>query len=310
MKPTRKKLTGPRAGKRAERYFRKIIRKYAQSHAAPATDMKMFGEVLGYGRLCSTLLASDLNLRRKCAKYLGRALERMRKADPELKFQFWTFLHQRGHSSDRQPTIDLKFIRASVDKTLRKLGLDGIYVIEIQGLGNYSTHGEGRLVMTHAHALTWSHESLDLCSVEDRLNASDQWVNDLDAKPVKVDQVIDKEGELDYLSYYLFKPPYDVKMLETRSSGQRLKSTLKSYRPEFAARMLELQSQLEIGELVRACGEGKLVRREWWRRLSSWHRSREKWSGGKLPQYYFDDLWGRYRMKKKKKTYLPFTIIR
>lgn len=164
--------------------------------------------------------------------------------------------------------------------------------------------------MTHTHAVSWTRKILDLPKIEAELNANGLWHNDLGARPVRVTQVSDKPGELAYLAYYLFKPPYDVKMLEDRQRGPRLKSTEKGYKPEFAARLLEMLTQIELGELVRSSGEGKLVRREWHRRLSHWHRSREKWANGNLPSFYFDEFWDRYRNKKKKKEYQPFAILR
>ena len=118
------------------------------------------------------------------------------------------------------------------------------------------------------------------------------------------------ETDLRYLSYYLFKPPFDVKMLEQRERGPRFKSTLKGYRPEFAVRLLELLSQLDLRELVRSSCGGKHIRKEWCRRLNFWHRSRAEWSDGKLPGYYFDEFWDRYRVKRKRKIYNRFDIIR
>jgi hypothetical protein len=50
------------------------------------------------------------------------------------------------------------------------------------------------------------------------------WSHSCPVKPVT-----DASGELEYLAYYLFKPPYDVKMLEKRLRGERLKSTEKGY---------------------------------------------------------------------------------
>lgn len=310
MVGTGDKLSGRKAARRAERKFADKIREYAKSHSATASDVSMFRDALGYGRLCNTMLASDLPLRRKSTEFLGTALERLRSDNPDLSFRFWTLIHARGNTSDREPVVDLKFLRSLTDKTLRKLGLDGIYVVESQGIGNYPREGKGRTIMTHAHVIEWSTDPLDVAQVERELNEDSAWHNDLDADPVRVKVITDAPGELDYMAYYLFKPPYDVKMVEARARGDRLKSTEKGYKPEFAARLLELMTQLHISELVRAVGEGKLVRKEWQRRLTNWHRSRERWADGKLPGYYFDDFWDRYRGKKRKKAYNRYTIIR
>lgn len=296
--------------KEANAIFEKKIVKFAQSHNASNADRQLFKDALGLGRLSNSMLASDIHLRRKSYQFLSQALLRMKRERPHLKFWFWTFTHSRGHTSDRDPVIDLKFIKSSTDKVLRKASLDGIYVVEVQGLGNEPRNGKGRTLMTHSHALTWSTDRHDFSSLEAKLNRSKEWENGLGAPPVRVEAVEDGLEHLKYLSYYLFKPPFDVKMAEERKSGKRLKGTIKGYRPEFAARMLELLSQLEISSIVGACGEGKVVRQEWSRRLRNWHRSRERWASGKWPAYQFDDLWNRYRQKKKRASYKAFDIVR
>lgn len=308
---TNKKKPSPRkAAETAECKFADKIREYAKSHLASAADMSMFAEALGYGRLCNSMLASDLHLRRKSGQFLGQELERLRSENPELQFQFWTFTHERGNTSDRQPIIDLKFLRSLTDRTVRGLHLDGVHVTEVQGLGNHPRKGAGRTIMAHGHGVYWSSDPSDLAAVERTLNESDSWSNELGAAPIRIKPVIDAPGQLEQLGYYLFKPPYDVKMIESRARGERLKSTEKGYKPEFAARLLELLTQLDIRELLRTSGDGKYVRREWQRRLTNWHRSRERWADGKLPAYYFDDFWDRYRVKKKRRIYSPYTIIR
>lgn len=310
MAGNRKKLSRRKAAKRAERKFADKIRDYANSHSASEADIGMFKDALGYGRLCNTMLASDLRIRRKSAKFLGRALERLRSENQNLSFQFWTLVHERGNTSDRDPIVDQKFVRSLTDKTIRSYGLDGIYVIESQGIGNFPRNGKGRTIMTHGHVITWSADPPDIAKVERELNEDSAWHSGLGADSVRVKMIGDAQGELDYMAYYLFKPPYDVKMVEARAIGDRLKSTEKGYKPEFAARLLELLTQLDIRVLVRGVGGGKFVRKEWQRQLTYWHRSREKWAEGNLPAYYFDDFWDRYRTKKKKRAYSRYAIIR
>lgn len=307
---SRAKKSGKKKMREANAAFEEKILKFARSHNASDADRQQFRDALGMGRLSDSMLASDLHLRGKSRQFLSQALLRMKRERPDLEFWFWTFTHSRGLTSDRDPVIDLKFIKSSTDKVLRKAGLDGIYVVEVQGLGNEPRNGKGRTLMTHSHALTWSIDKPDLSSLEAKLNRSKEWENGLGAPPVRVEAVADGLEHLKYLSYYLFKPPFDVKMAEERKNGKRLKGTIKGYRPEFAARTLELLSQLEIGSIVGACGEGKSIRQEWSRRLRNWHRSREKWAPGKWPAYHFDDLWDRYRQKKKRASYQAFQIVR
>jgi hypothetical protein len=300
------------ASRETNHKFAVKIGMYAKSHGAPKVDMDMFGEALGYGSLTNTMLASDLQLRRKSTSFLGKALEALWHENPDLDFHFWTLIHERGHSSDREPVVDLKFLRGLADRTFRNYDLSGIYVVEAQGLGNRPAKGEqeGRTIMVHVHAITWSAGGFDMAAAENELNSNDAWQNGMGALPVRIKPIRQEPGELAYMAYYLFKPPYDAKMMGQRKRGERMKSTEKGYRPEFAARLLELLSQLELKELVRASGGGTAIRKQWLRRLTNWHRSRERWVEGRLPPYYFDSLWDRYRGKKKQKAYSRFLIIR
>jgi len=306
----REKKSAKQKMREGNRKFADKVREYAISHAAPEEDMAMFADMLGSGRHSSTMLASDLELRRKSSSFLGQALEALRFENPGLQFHFWTLIHARGNTSDREPKVELKFLRSLVDRTLRSCDLDGLYILETQGLGNHPRNGEGRTIMVHAHAITWSTARFDAARVERELSRSDAWRSGVGAPPVIIKPVGNEPGELAYIAYYLFKAPYDVKMLEKGPHGDRLRPTEKGYRPEFAVRLVELLSQLGLTELVRAIGRGKAIRTQWLRRLTNWHRSREKWVEGRLPPFYFDSFWDRYRVKKKQKTYCRFRIIR
>ena len=307
--PTKAALAHKKA-REAELKYRALIAKFVEIHKVSADDREIFRDLLGYGRLTDSLLASDLRLRRKGGKILGEILERFRAENPQLAFYFWTMTHTRGLTSDRYPKIELKFLRSIVDRTFRKLGVSGVYIVEIQGVGNYPREGKGRTIMVHVHAITWTSAVFDLAVVENDLNANGVWLNEMGAPPVIIKPVTDGQSELGYLCYYLFKPPYDVKMMEERAVGNRLKSTEKGYRPEFATRILEGLFQLDLKEIVRACHGGKPIYSEWKRRISFWHRSRAKWHSGKLTNYFLENFWDRYRSKKKRVKYLPFEFLR
>ena len=304
---------GPKAREKrheAAQKFKILIRKYIDKHKAPASDVSAFGDMLGYGRLTNTMLACDLPLRRRASKVLGEGLEKLRKSDDNLDFQFWTLLHERGNTSDREPIFDLKFLRSMADNLFRKLGLNSIYVIEFQGLGNHPQKGEGRTLMAHIHAITWSNAEFNPIATFSEIRRKKLWPCNLEAESIVIKPVPRRKGELEYLAYYLLKPPYEAKMLEERVKGARLKSTEKGYRPEFAARILEGLVQMELMELVRAHNGGKLIRQDWERRIKFWHRSRPQWKSGTLPAFVYNDVWDRYRQKKRKCHYAPYVIIR
>lgn len=311
MNDETKKQSAQRKTREAEKKFAALIRRHVVSHRMPDGDEQITLSLLGYGNLTNTMLASDLRSRRQSTKILGQTLEKLRDENPDLNFYFLTFTHDIGNTIDREPIIRLKALQKMVDKTLRKLKLHGISVVEIQGVGNFPAKGEGRLIMLHAHAIAWTNENFDADAAMDRIKLGTTWTNVLTKNAVDIKRVTDRAGHLQYVSYYSFKPPYDVKMVEERVAGQKFKSTEVGYRPDFAFRLLEIMCQLDINCLVRAVGDGVAIRREWKRRLTNWHRSRALWSG--IPSHNSWELeayWTKYRRRKKKIAYAEPVFIR
>lgn len=306
-----KKGQSPRnLSRSATRKFEKKILEYVRQHNIKGSDKKMFADLIGKGRISDSMLASDIILRRKAGAFFGRKLSHMSQERADLQFYFWTFTHDIGNTSDREPVIELKALRKLIDSLLAKEKLNMLYVIEVQGLGNHSYSGEGRLIMLHAHGVQWTDQPFDLDAMVRRWNGNGKWVNQINATPIHIKPIGPALADLRRVANYMFKPPFDVKMAEQRLGGLRLKASSKGYRPEFAARMLELLCQLELLELVRHAGDGKSLRADLARRLKHWHKSREKWEPGKLTRYHFDELWDRFRVKKKKVPYVQFVIRR
>ena len=296
--------------KAATKGFKKLVRKYCRSHKLPRSEMQKFADILGEGRVCDTILASDVQARAQCMAFLGSALERLKEKDKHLHFYFWTVITPKGQTSDRFPEIQLKAERSATDKLLRKYDQDGVYLVETQGLGNFPRKGQGRSILTAPHAISWSQSAINIDEIERHYAESPDWQNALGARPVAIKEVADEPGNLNYLAYYILKPPFEVKMLDGGNSKTRLKGTTKGYPPEFAVRLLEYHSQVELTELFRATSGGTSIRSNSLRRLRAWNMSREKWSRGRLPKFYYDDFWDTYRNKKRKVDYDKYRILR
>ena len=297
-------------GHEAKRKFGSIIARHVENHNLDEPDRIILRRLLGYGPLDNVMLASDTELRRMAGVFLAEALIRLKQETPDLHFSFWTFTNDRGNTSDREPTIDLRGLHSLVDQVFRRLKLPSFSVAELQGLGNHPRQGSGRTIMAHVHAITWSTRPLDCKGIMEGYNSTTVWRNSLGADPVNVRPITFTDGDLSHVAYYMLKPPYDVKMLEERKNGICLKSTEKGYKPEFAMRIFEGLSQLEISTIVRSTYDGVKLRTEWQRRLTYWHKSRIEWSNKKLVVVANEEFWGRIRSKKRRSTYLPYRIIR
>ena len=297
-------------GHKARKKFVKLIGRHVESHKLEEADRVVLRRMIGHGPLDNSLLASDAELRRVAGVFLGEALVKLKKAIPGLHFYFWTFINDRGNTSDRQPVVDLKGMHSLVDQVFRKHKLASFSVDEFQGLGNYPRLGKGRTIMNGVHAITWSHEQLECEAIMESLNASAVWTCALGADPVHIQPVGLTDGDLRYLSYYMFKSPYEVKMAQTREEGIRLKSTEKGNTPEFAMRLFEGLSQLEMSMIVRSTFDGAKLKADWLRRLTYWHKSRPEWSNDKLPAFDTEEFWRRIRSKKRKVEYGPYQFNR
>jgi hypothetical protein len=297
-------------GHEAKRKFGNIIARHVENHNLNEPDRIILRRLLGYGPLDNVMLGSDTELRRMAGVFLAEALIKLKQETPDLHFSFWTFTNDRGNTSDREPTIDLRGLHSMVDQVFRRLKLPSFSVAELQGLGNHPRQGSGRTIMAHVHAITWSTRPFDCRAIKEGYNSATVWRNSLGADPVHVRPITFTDGDLSHVAYYMLKPPYDVKMLEERKNGICLKSTEKGYKPEFAMRILEGLSQLEILTIVRSTYDGVKLRTEWQRRLTYWHKSRIAWSNKKLPEVAHEEFWGRIRSKKRRSTYLPYRIIR
>ena len=304
-----KMLKAETKGYEAKQKFANIIGTHVKKHKTAEPDRVILRRRLGIGPLDNKLWASDAELRRVAGVFLGEALIKLKRANPGLYFYFWTFINDRGNTSDRHPVVNIKGMQSIADQVFRKLRLSSFSVNELQGIGNYPREGKGRIIMDGIHAITFSEKPLDCAAIMSDLNASTVWTCALGADPVDVQPVGPTDGNLSYLGYYMLKSPYEVKMVQRGDERVRLKGTEKGYKPEFAMRIFEGLSQLEINTIVRSTYDGAQLRADWQRRLMYWHKSRPEWSSNKLPEVDMYEFWQRIRSKKRRVEYAPYRFI-
>jgi hypothetical protein len=287
-----------------------LVAAYTAKHKMCEDDRQLLRQMLGYVQPTNSMLACDLTLRRRAGKNFGDILVAVRKEDPSLHFYFWTIIHTIGNTSDRQPEINIKGMQSLADKAFRRFNMDSLSVFEIQGLTNYPQRGEGRILMAHIHGVSWTRGRFDHEAAMELYRSSPAWPKPFGADPVDIQVIKGTNGDLRRVAYYMFKPPYDAKVHKTVNGRIRLLPTEKGYRPEFAMRILEGLSQLEVKLIVRATGAGSRLRKDLFRRLTYRHRSRMDWKPGYIDTAKMTDFWNRYRTKKRQKTYLPYTVKR
>lgn len=298
----------------------RIYRKKALEGAAHAklskTDTDFVKALLGVkGFRCERLLGSDGQARWKASSLLSQAMldHREQQAPDSVRtYIFGTFVDDIGITSDRSPIVQLKAIKDKVYRALKSLDLSAVAVVEVHPLMNYPGGGEGRSLLFHAHVIAWNEGPFDCEKAADQLNKSHGWKCSLDAPPVDMREITDLAPGLPAVAHYALKPPHSAKnqMPSKKKPGKYLlMNTLKGYRPEFALRLAEGLSQIELLDLVFAVGDGAPIRQSVRADLMKWQRSRP------TPRVLVSsqqDVWRRWfeiRQKHGSTNYLPFRYV-
>lgn len=222
-------------------------------------------------------LASDTNVLRWANSWLVRDMVRHRVANPNRRYFLITIADKLGFTSDHKPLVPLREIEGRAWRLINKHKLNAIGIIEGQPLANYPGGGAGRSILYHVHLIAWTTSAFDHVAAQAKMNGSRNFSSPLGGRPVLIQPIADTPEDLARVAAYLIKAPHSAKnrMSNNDKPGEfMLMDTLKGYRPEFAVRMLEGLSQIELPDLIFGIGEGRLVNTQLRRALMKWHAAR------------------------------------
>ena len=251
-------------------------------------------------------------------------MEHLNQVSEDVDFYHLTLLSDEGNMSDREPMFALRLLKQKADKAMRKAGLEGIYVIEVQPLKNYPQKGEGRLLLAHVHGLGWkTRQPGDTASGirstlgYDKLRRNQAWSCHFGADPIVVRHLTVERGCPSFWAAYLMKAPYGAKSRvprkghdgPIRKSEFKLRST--ECRAELTMRLLELFAQLPIFATIGGVGSGAAILGRCKNRVKLWQAQRQaawKKNGRKpVPAFDEDEFWRRtHRLRRAR--YLPFFV--
>ena len=277
-------------------------------------NAKRLRAALGLSRHLSSLTLADVQLRKASLQILFDVIEDLGHdlIPDQVPMFHLTLVDDIGLTTDRHPSIPLARFRRKVDKAVRKLGLSGIAMLEIQGLTNYPAEGKGRTLMLNAHVLGWGRVSRRTYQDSLRkLNSSRSWTNTFNALPVKSRKL--KSGLEDALkiAVYQAKAPFGAKYRVPRKGhpGEfRFRPTLSGFTDTLALRIMEGLSQISIFDAVFCIGEAKHVRKEWKARLMAWNRLRDEVGRGSVRPFDVAEMWRGIRRRNGHEIYDPFVI--
>lgn len=292
--------------------FQQKILEYMESVSLDDDQTSIINSLRGQSGRSALLLLSDMEARSHASDQLSRLFIKQSEEHPDREYFFVTLADQSGFVSDRATLLDVSNILKKAGRALRTIGLHAVAVLEVHPLANYPGGGAGRTLLFHVHAIGWADRPFDPEEAELTLQAGGAWSNPLGAPPVKIKAIAQEAGNLDEVSRYCLKAPHAAKNRRPSKKDPtrfRLLNTLRGYRPEFAFRVLEVLSQIEMLDIVIGVGEGKRLRQDFRKAMTEWHKSRVV-SGKFLPgEFDIWHFWFQLRQGVGSRFFLPVRIV-
>ena len=313
---------------KTHREFWRLIARRIEELKLDDIDLQRFNGLRGTAPMTGALRLSDMVAHHRFALDVAREVRDFSKVSPDLEFYHLTLLADEGIMSDRKPKFALRLLKRRADKAMRKMGLDGIYVVETQPLMNWPQKGKGRTLLAHIHVLGWKPRNSSGDSVRelhralgyDKGRSNIAWSCQFGADPIKVRVITPDRGCPSYWAAYLLKLPHEAKNLVRARTDEvtsravpefRFRSTTSGYRPELAMRLFELLAQLPVCATIGGVGAGAAILNRCRNRLATWDGERRaKWEKRGLdpvPVFNERDFWKRTH-KNRRVRYRPFFI--
>ena len=308
-------LPAPRTAKElAERAAEQFIERFnagADSFSLDKGQAAALQAVIGQKGMPARMLASCIPLRLQLA--LGLIEEcrkhwKQHRNDSGRKYCFGTIITDSGNILARDGHVDPEALRRKIDKLLREAKLDAVFVIEVQLLTNFPSHGHGGTHCWHVHFIgTTNDPDFDIKGLESTMRDSGRLSNVFGAPTVKL-KPITSLAHLMRCCAYMLKPPAIGKRLFPHTkipNGWTFKKVF--VRQDEAFRLGEALSRVAIGQLVHSVGEGKHILRPAMRKARAWHKSQWRKVKNKLPAGFdVAKLWADIRGSRANNLYQPY----
>lgn len=308
--------------KRTHRGFLNLIEKRVEELKPSENDRNRFLSLCGRLPIGGAIRASDLVARFRYARFIAQEVRDLARASDDLDFYFLTLLADEGIMSDRTPRYLRRTLGRKADKAMRKVDLDGLFVVEVQAVTSWPRGGKGRTLLAHVHILGWKQKASPNNSAEyikrelgwEKKRRNIPWTSRLGADPIHVRHLTEQLGCPSYWAAYLLKAPHDAKNLVPPKEDElgkfpapkaRMMSTTKGYRPELAMRIFELMAQIPLSSVVSGTGSGATMLGRCRTLLALWDKERmARWAeDGKEWVGPFDEraFWKRTHRRRRAK---------
>lgn len=179
--------------------------------------------------------------------------------NPSRPIYFVTLCWDDGVTYERAPALAVDALVNKAQDHLRRRGFDGVGVLEIDTWKNI-TGEPGRRMVAHVHFLGWTREGgqIDHTQVANHLCDRLALTNSLGADSAVIEVVGSTPYDAAHLAYYLLKAPAYAKNPIQRE-GQTTRLFGADHARGSAARLAEVLSHLELGDVLFSIGSGRII---------------------------------------------------
>lgn len=271
------------------------------------------GAATGQAGMTEKLLLSCIRIRLEFTAQLIQQWSKhwkKHRGEPSRQYMFITILTDSGNTLARRPFIDLEALRRRIDKLLRPLGLDAVFMTEVQLLTNFPRFGYGATHQWHGHCIATINDSaFDVEAIKALLCQSGRLSNVFGAPTVRITS-IETLAHLMRCCAYMSKLPAVGKRIVPDPKIPGAWTFDKVFvRKDEAFRLVEGLSQIEIGQVVHSIGNGKHILRPAMKALRQWHKLKYAKARHKLTaDDDIADIWGAIRGSRVNDVNEPYRI--
>jgi hypothetical protein len=244
---------------KSERENRKFLDDFRRDTAGwrPQPEDYHFLRLITTGRISERALLSNVHVHRAAQDALVGALTREYKRYPYRQWLWITLACDIGVTWERFPFIDTVALCNAFSQHLRRCGLQGFAVLEIDIWKNI-TGEPGRRVVPHVHFVGYTRDDgriIDIHELERELCARRALKNSLGARPADVQEITVSATDFAQIGRYMLKRPAYAKNPIPQSDGTHLLKDVEHARGS-VARLVEIQSRVEVGDVIFSIGKG------------------------------------------------------
>lgn len=240
---------------RENRKYRDDFRRDIAAWTTPPDDAK-FLRLISTAKISERALLSNVRVHRAAQNAAAGALMLEYKRNPGRQWLWITIACDIGLTWERMPMIDVVALRNTLSLHLRRCGVDGFGVIEIDTWKNI-TGEPGRRIVPHLHFVGYARDdqAIDVADLQSELTSRRALKNGLGARPVDVQVVTTTVTDFARVGRYMMKRPAYAKNPIPQPDGTHRLRDVEHARGS-VSRLVEMQSHMEVGDVIFSIGKG------------------------------------------------------